>query len=370
MLYYFNEMPPKKQSKRNLTDEEMHELQVELAAAMKGEPGRLVLPEAAKARIMLRFGIRRRMLQLYWKHAKDHHAEHGNVCFPFGKKGNGRERFYDRSAFAAAVRALPYHQRGTQRDIAGALGVSVSTVHALKSEDGAVIHSHSAATKPLLNDEQIFNRVNYCLDRLEVNPLDNKRYFRIAHDEIHVDEKWYFIDKVKQTIYVTEEEKEEEDLPTKKTRHKSHMTKVMFLCAVARPRFDRHGNCTFDGKLGIWPFVRKIPAQRSSKRRKKGTLETKCVSVTKEVYLEWMTEKLLPAINAKWPRDAVSPTKIIIQQDGPNVHQIHNEKDWIDALEDLEDLEILLVDQPAQSPDTNINDLGFFASLQADAWKM
>ena len=30
----------------------------------------------------------------------------------------------------------------------------------------------------------------------------------------------------------------------------------MFLAAVARPRYDEEGNCYFDGKLGIWPFVR------------------------------------------------------------------------------------------------------------------
>jgi hypothetical protein len=33
---------------------------------------------------------------------------------------------------------------------------------------------------------------------------------------------------------------------------------VMFLTAVAKPRYDDEGNCTFDGKIGIWPFVRKV----------------------------------------------------------------------------------------------------------------
>jgi hypothetical protein len=38
----------------------------------------------------------------------------------------------------------------------------------------------------------------------------------------------------------------------------------MFLCALARPRFDDNGNCTFDGKIGMWPFVEKVEAQRRS----------------------------------------------------------------------------------------------------------
>ena len=32
---------------------------------------------------------------------------------------------------------------------------------------------------------------------------------------------------------------------------KNAIGKVMFLTAVAKPRYDNQGNCTFDGKLGI-----------------------------------------------------------------------------------------------------------------------
>ena len=32
----------------------------------------------------------------------------------------------------------------------------------------------------------------------------------------------------------------------------------MFLSVVVRPRYNDEGNCTFDGKIGIWPFVRKV----------------------------------------------------------------------------------------------------------------
>ena len=31
--------------------------------------------------------------------------------------------------------------------------------------------------------------------------------------------------------------------------------KVMFTSAVARPRFNENDECTFDGKLGIFPFT-------------------------------------------------------------------------------------------------------------------
>ena len=50
----------------------------------------------------------------------------------------------------------------------------------------------------------------------------------------------------------------------------------MFLCANARPCFHPEtGECLFSGKLGIWPFVEKVPALRSSVNRPHGTMVTK-----------------------------------------------------------------------------------------------
>ena len=54
------------------------------------------------------------------------------------------------------------------------------------------------------------------------------------YDCIHVDEKWFHIKKVAKKYYLGPNE-----LPPERTTcHKSHITKVMFLCAVARPRMD------------------------------------------------------------------------------------------------------------------------------------
>jgi hypothetical protein len=32
----------------------------------------------------------------------------------------------------------------------------------------------------------------------------------------------------------------------------------MFLVLLARPRYNAEGNCIFDGKIGIWPFINKV----------------------------------------------------------------------------------------------------------------
>jgi hypothetical protein len=34
--------------------------------------------------------------------------------------------------------------------------------------------------------------------------------------------------------------------------------KVMFFTIVAKPTYDAEGNCTFDGKIGVWAFIRKV----------------------------------------------------------------------------------------------------------------
>ena len=36
--------------------------------------------------------------------------------------------------------------------------------------------------------------------------------------------------------------------------------KARFLGAVARPRFNTAGECTFDGKIGIWLIVKVVEA--------------------------------------------------------------------------------------------------------------
>ena len=77
--------------------------------------------------------------------------------------------------------------------------------------------------------------------------------------------------------------------------------KVIFLCAVGRPQWDRQKDVRFDGKIGIWSFIEKVAAKKNSINRPKGTLETKNIaSVNDDEYKKMMIEKVLPAIKAKW----------------------------------------------------------------------
>lgn len=93
----------------------------------------------------------------------------------------------------------------------------------------------------------------------------------------------------------------DEAAPHRTTQSKRFMTKVMFLTAVARPRFDNGRNKWFNGRIGLWPFVETRPALRDSKNRPKGTMETKCVSVDRAEMRQRIVEDVFPAIRAVWP---------------------------------------------------------------------
>lgn len=136
------------------------------------------------------------------------------------------------------------------------------------------------------------------------------------------------------------------------------------MAAVARPRWDAEKNCTFDGKLGIWPFVTEEEAKRSSKNRPKGTLETKCIdSVDNEEIRKILIEKLYPAIREHWPIESRKDI-IIVQQDNAKPHVSSSDKKMVK--QGLKGgWKIKLSEQPPNSPDFNVLDLGFFNAIQS-----
>lgn len=78
-----------------------------------------------------------------------------------------------------------------------------------------------------------------------------------------------------------------------------------------------------------------------------------------------MIGKVLPEIKRCWPRESRGET-IWIQQDNARTHVPADDPDWLLAVAQT-GLDIRLMHQPPNSPDMNILDLGFFASLQSKA---
>ena len=179
-------------------------------------------------------------------------------------------------------------------------------------------------------------------------------------DHIHVDEKWFFLSRQKERYLLLPEEKN----PKRCIKSKSHITKVMFLCAIECLHFNPSANSWWDGKLGIWPIGDWEPAKRVSKNQTRGTLVWKNKQVTKEVYHELLISKLLPAIVEKWPWMDRLSRKIWIQQDGAKSHISADDNEFKEALQDQE-INVGLYTQAANSPDVNLLDLGFFQAIQS-----
>ena len=174
---------------------------------------------------------------------------------------------------------------------------------------------------------------------------------------IHIDEKWFYITLVDRTYYLCNDE----EAPVRTVQHKSHIQKIMFLTAVARPRFAGH-TCSFDGKIGIWPFLEAVAAKKASKNRPKGTLELKSVNITKPVYRDMLIGKVLPAIRERWPDG--NSEELIIQQDNARPHIDPDDRHFLAEASKF-GFRIRLQPQPPNSPDMNVCDLGFFHSIQS-----
>ena len=121
---------------------------------------------------------------------------------------------------------------------------------------------------------------------------------------VHIDQKWFYMSRPSKRYYLVPGEEE----PLRTCKSKKFITKVMFLAAVARPRFYTSGNEIFSRKIGIFPVTTLKLANYSSKNHVVGTKETKPILLmTKEETRSWLIEKVLPAIGAKWPRGQTGP---------------------------------------------------------------
>ena len=92
-------------------------------------------------------------------------------------------------------------------------------------------------------------------------------------------------------------------------------------------------------------------------------METKPIqSITKEHIRATLITNVLPTIRAKWPQGLSK--HIYIQQDNVKPHIAYNDREFLEeAMKD--GFYIQLVQQPPNSPDMNVLDLGFFRSIQA-----
>ncbi|KAF2881518.1 hypothetical protein ILUMI_24652 [Ignelater luminosus] len=94
---------------------------------------------------------------------------------------------------------------------------------------GLHLEEHKKLPPPILRDQNKQARLQFCLSMVKPNG-----YFEDQYQYVHIDEKWFYLTKEKRSCYVTLDE----DLPQRACKNKQLITKVMFMAAVARPRYD------------------------------------------------------------------------------------------------------------------------------------
>ncbi|RHY98787.1 hypothetical protein DYB35_012898 [Aphanomyces astaci] len=189
--------------------------------------------------------------------------------------------------------------------------------------------------------------------RLELE-LDN------IWDGVHLDEKCFNADKDRRKVYLVSGEKP----PRRAWKSKRFVPKVMFLAAVARPRYDEVRGVFFNGKVGMWPFVRLVPAIRNSRNRPAGTMVTILVNVDGVVYRDYVLNKVIPAIKASFPS---ANKRVVLQHDNATPHGAITDSEL--AAVSTDGWTFVMRRQPPNSPDLNVLDLGFFASIQSLQYK-
>ncbi|XP_074293170.1 uncharacterized protein LOC141620117 [Silene latifolia] len=309
----------------------------------------------AMAEIAAQFGVCSKTITKIWNKVKVQHVSSRESMST--KRLKGRKMPKRKEFDTSKLESLELAKRTTQYEVSKGMGVSQSTVCRWVKAD--LLDSHTNATKPLLTDKNKLERLIYCLSHLQYDKNTKRFIFKDQSNVIHIDEKWFFITKPSQRFYVGKKERR----PFRCVQSKRFITKVMFMCAVSRPKYGPNKEVICDGKIGIWPFVMEVPAKRKSKNRSASTLETKNIeSITKQVTKEMLISNVLPAIKAKWP--ANYSKNILIQQDNARPHINNVDADFRKHANE-DEWNIQFSYQPPNSPDLNVLDLGFFRAIQS-----
>ena len=131
--------------------------------------------------------------------------------------------------------------------------------------DDPVIMTCTSALKPALTEQHKLLRVTFCLTKID--PLTCR--YGNCMQSVHIDEKWFLFLAFVHCYGGGGANKEGSEEGAHDKGNVScccclpHMIKVMFLAAVACPCYDPEGECTFDGKIGMFPFVERVAAKRT-----------------------------------------------------------------------------------------------------------
>lgn len=272
-------------------------------------------------------------------------------------KRSGRLVVMAAEKWDGAKAALAPEERYTWRAWSSACAIPVTSLFRLAKAKGT--KAHSRVIKPTLSDRHKADRLAFAVSQIE-DAAARHPVYGDHFDVVHIDEKWFYLMRDHQHILLAPDE----TAPAPPTvKHKSHIPKVMWIACAARPQPQRN----FDGLTGIYPCTDWEQAQRRSKNHQVGDWKEVDVSVTAEYYRERMVKNIVPDIIKHMPWAGLDGRTLVIQHDGALPHTGKgNTAYWPKHFKSkYPRRSIIVVTQPAQSPDLNVLDLGFFRSLQS-----
>lgn len=138
---------------------------------------------------------------------------------------------------------IPLHLITDIRTLAFQSGTVKSSVHRLVQK--GKIRSHSSALKPFLTTQNMQARTKFVLKHIQNAILHINPMYDDMFNYVHIEEKWFCVTRTTQKYYLLPYE----SLPYRACKSKKFITKIMFMSAIARPRYDESGMCIFDVKI-------------------------------------------------------------------------------------------------------------------------
>jgi len=217
--------------------------------------------------------------------------------------------------------------------------------------------------KPTLTEQNKIKRMEYCIDQIDKSHGRGQLKFKDNMNTIMVDESWFYVAKDGIKVLLVEDM---DVTINPKVHHKSHIEKIMFLSVIGRPqkiKFEGE-EFNFDGKIGLFPCTEEYITKRKSKKGPTGTRTAVNKNVDAEFYHNLFAEPggVYDSIEAKMPW--LRGKKFVIQQDGARPHTASDTISDLEKAGTGEGWTPIIMTQPPNSPDVNINDLGFFHSLK------
>jgi hypothetical protein len=287
-----------------------------------------------------------------------------------GRANIQRRLKYDKEVFKRAVENSNTRGRSTVRDLETITGIPRSTIFRYIKVHKffySIIH----VPRPKLTPWHCENRVRYCREQIAPVVEGIAPHYEAQYHTFHLDEKWFYVDKLRRRVYLTEDE----PVPLVQWQNKHFIEKLMFLAVVGRPikvsdaGEEREADDWYwDGKVSFHPMVELGNISRRGPNV--GNPCVKLLSIGKKEFEDFLCEKVLHDIAHVVPVELFD-RPIYIQLDNATPHKVETGpgSKFYEKVREI-GIDVRLKYQPSQSPDMNICDLSFFNSLQSLYYKV